>query len=420
MTMTKWLGRGTVLIACFSCAAFAQEATPAGSEQTAAQLSAADHSLFSAKGLPLGSFRLFPTLELGGNYDDNVFRTDAAKVDDWFFNINPTLLLTSEWSRHMLSLRVSYDDYLYDRLTDESRADFTSAADGRLDLGDGITVSATTGYSVLHESRTSADLPTNALKQTRYSDFHAGLDVDHSVGRLGLRGGGTFDQFSFDPTLLSDGTLFDNRDRNRDEYEVYLKGDYEFSPGYAAFLRVAYNDRRYELNPDFLGFDRNNDGYRLDAGLDMRLTNLIDGSFYVGYLRQDYKAPLRPVSGLDYGASLRWYATELVVVTLSAKHTVDETTLANVAGSNVQSFQLSADYSFRHDIILTGGLGYSVDRFSGAGRSDDIFSANLGAKYFMNEYVYWKVGYQYSHRTSTIPAFGFSDDTAMITLGLQL
>ena len=420
MTVIKLLGRSSMLIACFFGTAVAQEMPASSSNETPAQISAADHSLFSAKGLPLGTFRLFPTFELGGNYDDNVFRTDTAKAGDWFFTINPTLLLTSEWSRHMLRLRVSYDDYIYDRLTDESRADFTSAADGRLDLGDGITVSATTGYSLLHESRTSADLPSNALKQTRYSDFHAGLDIDHSVGRLGVRGGGTFDRYEFDPTLLSDGTQFDNRDRNRDEYEIYLKGDYEFSPGYAAFLRVAYNDRRYELNPDFLGFDRNNDGYRADAGLDMRLTNLIDGSLYVGYLRQDYKAPLRPVSGLDYGASLRWYATELVVVTLSAKHTVDETTLANVAGSDVQSVQLSADYSFRHDIILTAGLGYSVDRFSGAGRSDDILSADIGAKYFMNEYVYWKLGYQYSHRTSTIPAFGFSDNTAMITLGLQL
>jgi hypothetical protein len=420
--MTKWMGRSVMLAACLCSAggiAFAQSQQTQSTE-TPAQASAADHSLFDAKGLPLGAFRLFPTLQVGAAYDDNVFRTDTGAIDDWFFSINPSFLLTSEWSRHMVRLRVSYDDYLYARLTDESRADFTADADGRLDLGDGITVTGTTGYSLLHESRTSVDLPSNALKQTRYSDLHAGLDVDHSVGRLGLRAGATFDHYEYDPTLLSGGGLFDNRDRNRNEYETYLKGDYEFSPGYAVFLRASYNDRVYDLNPDFNGFDRDNSGYRVDAGLDMKLTQLIEGSFYVGYLRQNYNAPLRDVSGVDYGASLKWYAAELVTVTLSARHTVDETTLTNAAANNLQQVNLNAEYSFRHDIVFTGGIGYAEDRFSGAGRTDRIVTGQFAAKYLMNEYVFWNLGYQYSTRSSTTPASGFNDNTVMLSLGLQL
>ncbi|HEY0466919.1 MAG TPA: outer membrane beta-barrel protein, partial [Polyangiaceae bacterium] len=41
-------------------------------------LPAAAQSTPSAIGVPLGGFRLFPTLEVGANYDDNVFRTQAG------------------------------------------------------------------------------------------------------------------------------------------------------------------------------------------------------------------------------------------------------------------------------------------------------------------------------------------------------
>ncbi|MDE2181431.1 MAG: outer membrane beta-barrel protein [Alphaproteobacteria bacterium] len=408
-----YLGRSMVLLACLSCAGMAAWAqTPTDNP--------ADQTLFEAKGLPLGGFRLFPTLDVGANYDDNVLRTDVGQINDWYFSIKPAFLLTSEWSRHMLRLRAVYDEYLYNRLPDESHGDLDVAADGRLDLWNGMNLSATSSYEILHEARTSADLPANAVKETRYSDFHAGLDIDHSLGALGIRGGATFDQYNYSPTLLSGGATLDNRDRNRDEYQVYAKADYEFSLGYAAFVRAAYNDRSYELAVDASGVNRNSTGVRIDGGLDLEITRLLEGSVYAGYLQQNYKLPLKNVSGADYGTSLTWYPTPLVTVKLEAQHRIAETTLSNTAAANEQDVKLTADYSFRHDITLDGGVGYVEDRFSGAGRTDQIVSLNVGVKYFMNEYIYWRAGYQYSTRSSTITIFGFHDSTAMINLGLQL
>ncbi|MDE2111711.1 MAG: outer membrane beta-barrel protein [Alphaproteobacteria bacterium] len=381
---------------------------------------APDQSRYEAKGLPLGSFRLFPTLLLRAAHDSNVYRSDVTPIDDYFFTIDPSLFLKSNWGRHMLEFRAGMNQYLYGQLTHENHTDLDASADGRLDMAEGLTATASASYDIAHEARSSPDMPVDAFKPTRYADFHATAEIDHARGPFDLGAGGTFDRYIFDQTLLTGGGALDNKDRNRSEYNIFAKAGYEFSPGYAAFLRATYDERSYELPADINGFDRNSTGIRLDAGLDVQLTRLIEGSLYAGYLNQDYKAPLKTVHGVDYGAGLTWYATPLATFRLTARHMIDETTIANAAATDQQSVKLGVDYAFRHDLVLTADGGYERDRFAGIGRTDETVSADLGAKYLMNEYMYLSLGYAYANRASSISIFHYSDNTVMLGLGLQL
>jgi hypothetical protein len=393
-------------------------AAPAQSPETF--VLATDQSRFQAKGLPLGTFRLFPTLDLDAAYDDNVYRTDTSRTSDWYFTLSPAFSLNSDWGRHMLKIRAKLDQYFYRQINHESHTDFESSAIGRLDILEGLWVDATASYAMLHEPRSSADMPSNALKPTRYTDLHANTDIHHSLGPFGVSAGATFDQYLYNPTDLVGGTKLDNQDRNRTEYGFYGKADYEFSPGYAAFVRGSYNIRSYELGVDANGFDRNSTGYRIDAGLDIKVTDLIEGNVFGGYLDQRYRTPLRPVNGFDYGAGLSWYPTPLITVNLTAQHLVDETTIANAAANERQIVNLGVNYAFRHDIVLQAGVGYDSDRYPGASRTDRTISANVGAKYLMNEYLFWTARYQYSHRASSLSGLGYGDNTVLVGLGLQL
>ncbi len=40
---------------------------------------------YDAKGIPLGGFRLFPSLDVVGTYDDNVFRLPTGQSDYFFY-----------------------------------------------------------------------------------------------------------------------------------------------------------------------------------------------------------------------------------------------------------------------------------------------------------------------------------------------
>ncbi len=45
---------------------------------------------FDAKGIPLGAFRIFPTMAIGAGYDDNVFKLPAASSDFYFEETPPS------------------------------------------------------------------------------------------------------------------------------------------------------------------------------------------------------------------------------------------------------------------------------------------------------------------------------------------
>src|SRR6186997_2124780 len=76
-------------------------------------------------GLPVGGFRLFPSLSIGAAHDDNVFRTDVGVRSDTYFQFQPALVLNSNWSRHSLSFEARAQDYRYSTLKDESHTDWS-------------------------------------------------------------------------------------------------------------------------------------------------------------------------------------------------------------------------------------------------------------------------------------------------------
>jgi len=399
--------------------AWAQIETAPAATTPAAEASG-DQSRFQAKGLPLGDFRLFPTLDVDAAYDDNVFRTSLEPVSDYFFVLSPALVLRSEWERHMFEIKANLDQYQYVRLDHESHTNFDVSADGRLDLLRGLTADATVAYDVLHLERGDPNMPIQALEPTRYSDLHAVADVEQYLGPFGLRAGATFDRIDYSATPLIGGGSFDNSFQDRNAYTAYVKADYEFSPGYAVFTQATYDNIIYDQTPDPFGFDRSSNGIRVDAGLDMQVTNLIEGNIFAGYLKQNYEAPLNSPSGVDYGATLTWFPTGLVTVRLAAQHLIEETIIQNAAAADAQLVSLNADYQFRHDIILTAGGAYANDDFSGTARIDQVITGNLSAKYLLNEYIFAKASFVHTDRSSTLTGFGYRDNTVMIGLGFQL
>lgn len=394
-------------------------AAPAGAQDTSG-IDTAQQGAPPAPGVPLGSFRLHPSLNFYDGYDDNVYRTNTTPLDSFLVTINPALTLASNWGEHEFEIDADLYQYLYRNATDENHTNFDVGGGGRLHVADGWQVDGRASYTATHELRTSEDLSLNAITPTRYTVLHADADMVHARGRLSLRIGGRYDEYNFDPTKLIGGTLLDNSDRNRQVYEGYVKGDYEFSPGYSAFLRASYNHRKYVLPLDRYGIDRNSDGYRIDAGVDMLVTRLIEGNVFAGYSIQRYNAPLGQIGGLDYGVKLTWYPTELLTIHLNGQRTIGETTIVNAAADDEKTISGEVSYAFRRDISLRADAGYINDHYSGAGRTDDTVQAGVGAKYFANEYMSWDLHYQHSNRRSALSAFRYSDNTVMLGILLRV
>src|SRR5690349_13589856 len=60
-------------------------------------------------GLRAGSFLIFPKLEFGTAYDDNVFATEGKTDGDFIFQFIPSVAIRSDFSAHELHFRAGAD-----------------------------------------------------------------------------------------------------------------------------------------------------------------------------------------------------------------------------------------------------------------------------------------------------------------------
>lgn len=371
---------------------------------------------YDAKGIRIGSFRLRPALDVGASSDDNVYRTATAKKSDVFITLNPGFSLTSDWSRHMLQITGNLKRYQYLSLGSEDRMDWFVGGNGRLDITRSAALELNGSYNTLHEPRYSPDQPGGAAEPTQYHALRGGGLMRYRPGRFAFEIGGTYTRYTYDPTRLVGGGVYSNTDRNRDQVSATAKAAYEFSPGYAMFLRGTYDERRYDTA---VGQTRNSKGYRAEAGAEMFLTHLLQGEIFVGFADQRFEA-YPHVKALDYGATLTWYATPLMTFHLTAARSFNDTTVTGASVSDDQSLGLSLDYELLRNLIIQAHGDATDSRYVGTPRVDKLFEAGLTAKYLLNRYIAADAGYAWQRRSSTAGGQGFTDNLFQAGLHFQL
>ena len=376
---------------------------------------------YDAKGLPLGGFRLFPVFDGTAGYDDNILRQQSAPdvINSIFFKEDGSLMLRSNWGRHELDLFGGADTVQYLDLSSENNTNWNVGGNGRLDIARGSSLTASTTYATEHEPRTSPNQPSFAAKPTQFTDLNSQAALDYHPYHFDFMVGGSYDRKVYDPTAVNaPGTPINNTDRDEDVYNVFAKAAYEFSPGYAAFFKVNYNDRAFDQLLDRNGLNRASNGFEYTGGLDLMLSHLLKGELFVGYLDQKFKSPLPNVSGVDFGANLDWYATELFTVHLTASRTVADTTFAGTSALDSRQGGISFDWEVARNIIVQGNFGYTDMKFTGITRDDQITDAGIGAKYLLNRYMSADVKYRFERRSTNVTGQNYNDN--LVTVGLTL
>lgn len=375
---------------------------------------------YDPKGLPLGGFRLYPTLDLGVAGDTNIYRTDAGTMGDAYFTIAPNLDLRSDWNNNLVEVTAAVSHYRYADHDSESHTDWNVGGHGRLDILRGTSVDGEVDYVSTHEPRYSPDEPNLAASPTHYSNVHAEGTFTHDAGQLAFSFGGTLDRLNYDATPLIGGGILPNNDRDELKYSLHGRISLEVSEGYSFFVRGTYNNRAFDLQTDRNGYNRGSHGYSLDGGADFRLTDLLKGEAYAGYIEQDFHAPLPNVSGIDFGAKLTWYPDALYTVHLSAERRFTDTTILGASLSDDRVVNLGVDYELLRNLILQGGVSYASSRFVGALRNDTVWGASLQGQYLINENMRAVLGYDFSNRASSAAHQDFRDHTIHLDLKLAL
>jgi len=366
-------------------------------------------------GIRAGDFLVYPQISLGLTYDDNIYATPQNEVQDTVLHVTPSVEIKSDWQRHLFNVRAGADISRYRDHGSEDTEDYWLEAEGRYDIRKGTNAFGGARYARYHEDRESPDAVLGS-DPTLYRDNMVYAGLSHRFNdRFSSRIGGSFRVLDFDDSGLVNN---DDRDRNLLTGGVWL--GYDLKPGYQLFLQGALDQRNYDSAVDDAGYNRDSDGYRLQAGVKWKRGRL-GGDAYLGHMSQRYDdAALADVSAPDYGASLTWRATERTTLRAVLDRSIEETTLSSpTPASSYLATTVSAGvvHRIRPNLTASASASRTNADYQGNSREDDFTAADLGVKYDITRRVFLAAGYRYMFRDSNVSGADFHRNQVSLTLG---
>jgi hypothetical protein len=361
-------------------------------------------------GMRMGAFIVHPSLSVVGTYDSNVFATSSGEKSDFYVSELPTLSIGSDWNQHAIALTVSGAFKQYASHSSEDVNNFTVEASGRYDVSNGEYFSVDAIYQLLHEDRQDPNATASAKNPIEYKVMGGDLVYVRQKARLWFRIDNTLTAYDFNNASTAGGATIPENFRDRIEYVIAPRLNYEIQPGYNAFLRVIGNERQYfsqELGAGPMGENvrRNSHGWEVDAGTAIAISPISTAEVYVGYLKQYYENPLfKSPSGVAFGANLIWNVTPVTTIRGGFSQAVAETTLENASSSLETSVQLTAEHELLRNLLLLASVGFTHDDYQqmGPSRNDNTFGVDVGARYLVNRNWTASLDVNYSQRDSSI------------------
>lgn len=375
---------------------------------------------FQPKGFELGSFLLLPKIETDAIYSSNLFATEHDAKSEYVAIVRPEFRLRSRFATHAVNVFGNLEVKRHRRYKSDDTVDGRLVADGRYDLSSTDELTAQTDFTYRNEDRGSPDAVGGA-EPTPTAAYTAKLAGKHKFGRFTFKPEVEVARRTFEDVDTSGGGRINNSDRNRVEIEGQVTGSYEMFPGYAWVVAASANSRRYDDRLDDQGYDRSSRGWRVDTGVGLDLTDLVRGDLLVGYLSQNYNdARLSDPSGFSVRATLNWTPTKLTLVVPALERSVQETTLANASAIVRTSASVLVRHEYARNVLLTGNLSYSYDKFEGSTRADSTYEARARATYAFTPEVHLGGEARYKVRDSNAQNSSYDQTVIGLRLSLQM
>jgi len=389
-----------------------------------------DDDPFSAVGDYAGGFLIKSAVELSGGYDTNPGRTAVPKGSP-FYVVAPEFLAVSDWELHAVvaDLRGSFTGYgntfppvdgvVSSAPTSVDRPDFTGHIDGRLDVSHDTRLTSQLRLRVATDNPGSPNIQAGLARYPVYATLGGTFGVDQNFNRLQLSAGGTVDRTSYQNSVLTDGEVTSNDDRDFNQYGGVGRVSYDLLPGLKPFGEIEGDSRVHDLLFDRSGFQRDSSGGYARAGTSFESTRLLTGEISLGYAARNYvDARLSRLQGMLVASSLVWSATPLTTAKFYSATSIDETTVPGVSGVLTHTYTFEVDHDFRRWLTAIGKFTYGTYDYQGDGRFDRTYSLEGDMIYKMTRNLWVKGTLRRDILSSNIP--GNSTNSTVVMLGVRV
>lgn len=339
-------------------------------------------------GITLGSFVLYPTLDLRAGYDSNVFAQPAGQQTGSAYEaIRPSLDLRSDWNNHMLNLSAYGQFGFYNSATSQNYQNFGITTDGRFDiqrdwyLTGGVAFTRTTEALGTPDVALAASptvvwaLPINLAMYQRFNR----LFYQASVGITGYR----YQQFSAQNFATLPAS---NRDRN--EFGETLRVGYELYDGFDFWVQGGLNQRTYLQYLNVADQARDSNGWSAVGGATIDLGGVSKLEGFVGYTSQTYLNPSQTTNAVTFGLGGVWNGYQPLVVRPFVIRSINETAFTNYQDYVSTTFGAEFAYTIQEGLVLNTGGSFSLLNYTpvpgttGAfAHTDNFYRASLGLQY---------------------------------------
>lgn len=328
-------------------------------------------------GIRIGTFVLFPELELGTSWYSNVFRAPNER-SDLAWDVKPSARLVSNWSRHAVELRGSIGRSYFNDYDSENDESYLAEGRGRIDITRRTNVQGLVSYEQAPESRSALDAATTGPRAV-VSTERAEAALNHRLNRLSLQFRGSVADFEY-------GGFAGVADRDYRQTEQTGRATWEFKPTFSVFTEVAVNQRDYDSVASTDLISRSSDGQRYRAGISFGNTGqILRGEVSLGYgVQKPDDSRLDSVDGLIFDANATWRVSELTSVLFTGRSDVSETTTPNVGGAFSRTAGVEVRHSLRRYLIASAGIAYTTQDSQDGVIDESEVRTTLGLEYFVS------------------------------------
>jgi hypothetical protein len=367
-------------------------------------------------GMQVGSYYLFPSVDVGYGFNSNIFAT-PSETSDRIFTVTPRLALRSNYEQDQLNLDLASSNGFYDRSGEENYNDYQGSINGRHYFTSTVVGFGRVGAAHLHELRTSPDALT-AANPTEYNDYTAYAGLAQTGLALQLQADVFYERLQFEKTSNPGGGFTETGFRDRDQVISTVRAGYELSRALVAFVRGAYNTRMYRETQN--GFNRDSWGVTGDVGFDLDINSIFVAEVFAGIMSQHYSAAgIGSLTPADFGVDAVWNVTRRTSLLFNVLRSLDETTLTGSPGILTTTVAAGAQYQFFPNLLGRIDYSHSFLDFQKTSFEDDLDSVSVGANYFIGRNIVLKPTLAYITRDSNRSGVDFDQWQGVLMMTLR-
>lgn len=366
-----------------------------------------------------GETGFFFNLDVGYQWDDNLFLTNTNESDDTRLTVTPAVRFTGKSGANTFNLGYSGEYGRYNDFDDDDFDDHRFTVDADIDINERSNLNLDAVMMRGHDPRGTggsegAQFQSPEPDEYDQSRFGARYEVGSAGSKFKVRLRGSITDKSY-----RNNELF-TADR---EYDTTSRGGtvlWNLTGDTSLLFEVSQDEIVYDEEPQFALEILDSEETSFLVGAEWDITGRTDGFLKVGHQQKKFDAVGRDEqNGTTWDVGINYQIRSYSVLRITARQSYEET---NGTGDAIDRVSYGVDWNHGWTDRLSTSVGYQTmeDTLDPSPREDEVDTVTMRAKYQFRPWMDVTLGATLSDRDSDSRAINYEREIYTLTLNLGI